>query len=153
MDTLRTNLSNMKEECKTSLGYIKIGRNYNEDTRDLVSSFLTNAAQRILSMDIVMSRVEAQYMNFLSWLGIPNHFHKVVIIFTKIDIMIESRLLGLSSTKNCNNSVNIFQRSCGDQETNIRRNSQGTEERRENEEIQSPETIKKFWFEQKFELG
>jgi len=76
MDTLRTNLSNMKEECKTSLGYIKIGRNYNEDTRDLVSSFLTNAAQRILSMDIVMSRVEAQYMNFLSWLGIPNHFHK-----------------------------------------------------------------------------
>ena len=82
----------MKEECKTSLGYIKIGRNYNEDTRDLVSSFLTNAAQRILSMDIVMSRVEAQYMNFLSWLGIPNHFHKVRIFFTKIDLMIKLRL-------------------------------------------------------------
>ena len=79
MDTLRTNLTDMKEECKTSLGYIKLGRNYNEDTRHLVSSFLTNAAQRILSMEVVMSGVEAEYEDFLSWLGIPPHFHKVEI--------------------------------------------------------------------------
>merc|ERR1712038_2018468 len=76
MDSLRSNLQNMKEECKTSLGYIKLGRNYNEDTRDLVSSFLTNAAQRILSMEIVMTGVEAEYTDFLCWLGISAHLQK-----------------------------------------------------------------------------
>ena len=80
MESLRSNLQNMKEECKTSLGYIKLGRNYNEDTRDLVSSFLTNAAQRILSMEIVMTGVEAEYADFLNWLGIPAHLQKVIFL-------------------------------------------------------------------------
>ena len=84
MESLRSNLQNMKEECKTSLGYIKLGRNYNEDTRDLVSSFLTNAAQRILSMEIIMTGVEAEYGDFLCWLGIPAHLQKVIKLNSEI---------------------------------------------------------------------
>ena len=77
-EDLKSDLSNMEDQCKTSLGFIKLSRNYNEDTRELVSSFLINAANRILSMEVVMAGVGVEYKEFLSWLGIPPHLHKVL---------------------------------------------------------------------------
>ena len=39
-------------------------------------------------MEVVMSGVEAEYEDFLSWLGIPPHFHKVEIGFVGRHLLI-----------------------------------------------------------------
>jgi len=75
-DQLEINLAGMEEECINSLGYMKLSARYSNETSDLVSSFLTNAAERIMSMKTVMTLVIAEYSKFLSWLGIQAHMHK-----------------------------------------------------------------------------
>ena len=75
-DQLQTNLQGMEEECINSLGYMKLSARYNNDTRELVSMFLTNAAERIMSMKTVIKLVITEYSKFLSWVGIPAHMHK-----------------------------------------------------------------------------
>jgi len=75
-DQLETNLAGMEEECVNSLGYMKLSARYSNETSDLVSLFLTNAAERIMSMKTVMALVIAEYSRFLSWLGIQAHMHK-----------------------------------------------------------------------------
>ena len=51
-ELLSSNLMGMEEECKTSLGYLRLSHVLLPDTRELVSTFLTNAAERILSMQV-----------------------------------------------------------------------------------------------------
>ena len=51
-ELLSSNLAGMEEECKTSLGYLRLSHVLLPDTRELVSTFLTNAAERILSMQV-----------------------------------------------------------------------------------------------------
>jgi len=75
-ELLQNNLRDMEEECKSSLGYINLGRNYSTDTKGLVSTFLDNATQRILSMKLIFKRITSLYGHFLSWLGLPKHLHK-----------------------------------------------------------------------------
>jgi len=75
-DQLKTNLSGMEEECINSLGYMKLSASYTTETSELVSLFLTNAAERIMSMKTVMNLVNVEYLKFLSWLGIQAHMHK-----------------------------------------------------------------------------
>ena len=79
-DSLENNLRGMEEECKSSLGYIKLGRNYSSETKELVSTFLENATQRILSMKIILKRIKNLYEYFLSWFGLSKHLHKVVFL-------------------------------------------------------------------------
>ena len=76
-DVLQSNLRDMEEECKNSLGYINLDSNYSSDTKNLVSLFLENATQRIISMKIIITRVMAEYQKFLFWFGLPLHLHKV----------------------------------------------------------------------------
>ena len=73
---LETNLAGMEEECINSLGYMKLSSSYTNETSELVSLFLTNAAERIMSMKTVMNLVNEEYSRFLSWLGIQAHMHK-----------------------------------------------------------------------------
>ena len=54
-ELLGSNLAGMEEECKTSLGYLRLSHVLLPDTRELVSTFLTNAAERILSMQVAMN--------------------------------------------------------------------------------------------------
>jgi len=75
-DVLQSNLRDMEEECKNSLGYINLDSNYSSDTKNLVSLFLENATQRIISMKIIITRVMAEYQKFLFWFGLPLHLHK-----------------------------------------------------------------------------
>ena len=75
-ELLEGNLTNMEEECKTSLGYLTLSACYTPDTRTLVSSFLTDAAERILSMQRVSELVKAEYGRFLCWLGLASHLHR-----------------------------------------------------------------------------
>ena len=75
-DQLQTNLQGMEEECINSLGYMKLSARYNNDTKELVSMFLTSAAERIMSMKTVIKLVMTEYSKFLFWLGIPAHLHK-----------------------------------------------------------------------------
>jgi len=75
-DTLQANLQGMEDECINSLGYMKLSARYNNETSDLVSMFLTNAAERILSMKTVIKLVISEYSKFLSWVGIQAHLHK-----------------------------------------------------------------------------
>jgi len=75
-DLLENNLLDMEEECKSSLGYINLGRNYSSETKELVSTFLDNATQRILSMKIIFKRITNLYEHFLTWFGLSKHLHK-----------------------------------------------------------------------------
>ena len=77
-DLLENNLRDMEEECKSSLGYINLGRNYSSETKELVSTFLDNATQRILSMKIIFKRITNLYEHFLTWFGLSKHLHKVL---------------------------------------------------------------------------
>merc|ERR1712013_703449 len=60
----------------TSLGYLRLSFVYQPETRSLVSSFLTDAAERILSMQKVSALVAEEYNRFLTWLGLPAHLHR-----------------------------------------------------------------------------
>ena len=64
-ELLASNLAGMEEECKTSLGYLRLSHVLLPDTRELVSTFLTNAAERILSMQVhitsKLSKKNSQY--------------------------------------------------------------------------------------------
>merc|ERR1712037_814947 len=75
-ELLSANLTGMEEECKTSLGYLRLSHVLLPDTRELVSTFLTNAAERILSMQRVSALVAEEYGRFLTWLGLPSHLHR-----------------------------------------------------------------------------
>jgi len=75
-ELLSSNLTGMEEECKTSLGYLRLSHVLLPDTRELVSTFLTNAAERILSMQRVSALVAEEYDRFLTWLGLPAHLHR-----------------------------------------------------------------------------
>jgi len=77
LDIIENNLTSMVEECRNSLGYINLARNISSDTREMVSKFLENATQRILSMKIIYSRVMFEYKQFLLWFGLPLRSHKV----------------------------------------------------------------------------
>ena len=55
---------------------MKLSTRYNNDTQDLVSMFLTNAAETIMSMKTVIELVLVEYTKFTSWLGIPPHQQK-----------------------------------------------------------------------------
>merc|ERR1712061_594349 len=75
-ELLGSNLAGMEEECKTSLGYLRLSHVLLPETRELVSTFLTNAAERILSMQRVSALVAEEYGRFLTWLGLPSHLHR-----------------------------------------------------------------------------
>ena len=77
-ELLGSNLAGMEEECKTSLGYLRLSFVYQPETRSLVSSFLTDAAERILSMQKVSALVAEEYTGFLTWLGLPAHLHRLL---------------------------------------------------------------------------
>jgi len=76
LEIIENNLSNMVDECRNSLGYINLARNISADTREMVSRFLENATQRIISMKIIYSRVMFEYKQFLLWFGLPLRSHK-----------------------------------------------------------------------------
>ena len=59
-ELLGSNLAGMEEECKTSLGYLRLSHVLLPDTRELVSTFLTNAAERILSMQVKINSKNAK---------------------------------------------------------------------------------------------
>jgi len=70
---LETNLGSMEEECKKSLGYIKLAAKFDLETKKLVSAFLSNAAERIMAMKRVHRLLMARYGGFLDWLGLVQH--------------------------------------------------------------------------------
>jgi len=80
-ELLGANLAGMEEECKTSLGYLRLSHVLLPETRELVSTFLTNAAERILSMQRVSALVAEEYDRFLTWLGLPAHLHRCTFFF------------------------------------------------------------------------
>ena len=62
-ELLGSNLAGMEEECKTSLGYLRLSHVLLPDTRELVSTFLTNAAERILSMQVqIISKLSKKFL-------------------------------------------------------------------------------------------
>ena len=92
-DLLQNNLRDMEEECKSSLGYINLERNYSSDTKELVSAFLDNATQRILSMKIFFKRITKLYEHFLSWFGLSKHLHKVIFLAPTLRLGAQERLI------------------------------------------------------------
>lgn len=72
---LDSNLQSMEEECKKSLGYIKLAAKFDKDTEKLVRIFLSNAAERIMSMKRVHQLLMVKYSGFLEWLGLMKHQH------------------------------------------------------------------------------
>jgi len=72
---LETNLHSMEEECKKSLGYIKLAAKFDPETKKLVTIFLSNAAERIMSMKRVHQLLMVKYSGFLDWLGLLKHQH------------------------------------------------------------------------------
>jgi len=74
-DDLETNLVSMEQQCKKSLGYIKLAAKFDKNTEKLVTIFLSNAAERIMSMKRVLQLVMVKYSGFLDWLGLLKHQH------------------------------------------------------------------------------
>ena len=98
---LQKTLKRMEAECKNAWDYLKIITRHdekhmkllkqqqeeehlldrkpiddpNEPTRRRLQEFLTDAAERIYIMMKVHKRVTKRYYEFLSWMGIPIHFH------------------------------------------------------------------------------
>lgn len=75
-EQLAASLADMEEECKTSLGYLTLSPHHHPDTRRLIHTFLTDAAERIMSMQRVLELVLAEFAAFLSWLGLARHQHR-----------------------------------------------------------------------------
>ena len=112
-ELLGSNLAGMEEECKTSLGYLRLSFVYQPETRSLVSSFLTDAAERILSMQKVSALVAEEYTTFLTWLGLPAHLHRFLHIISFKQTGTNSQ--GLSSQCENNQGSNCHTQglSCG----------------------------------------
>lgn len=99
-ELLGSNLAGMEEECKTSLGYLRLSFVYQPETRNLVSSFLTDAAERILSMQKVSALVAEEYTRFLTWLGLPTHLHRDYPAARVAGLLVETaREVGKASEK------------------------------------------------------
>jgi len=99
-ELLSSNLVGMEEECKTSLGYLRLSHVLLPDTRELVSTFLTNAAERILSMQRVSALVAEEYDRFLTWLGLPAHLHRDYPAARVSSLLVETaREVGKASEK------------------------------------------------------
>jgi len=99
-ELLGSNLAGMEEECKTSLGYLRLSHVLLPDTRELVSTFLTNAAERILSMQRVSALVAEEYGRFLTWLGLPPHLHRDYPAARVAGLLVETaREVGKASEK------------------------------------------------------
>merc|ERR1712013_730815 len=99
-ELLGSNLAGMEEECKTSLGYLRLSFVYQPETRSLVSSFLTDAAERILSMQKVSALVAEEYNRFLTWLGLPAHLHRDYPAARVAGLLVETaREVGKASEK------------------------------------------------------
>merc|ERR1712088_734288 len=99
-ELLGANLAGMEEECKTSLGYLRLSHVLLPDTRELVSTFLTNAAERILSMQRVSALVAEEYGRFLTWLGLPTHLHRDYPAARVSSLLVETaREVGKASEK------------------------------------------------------
>ena len=75
-EQLAGSLANMEEECKTSLGFLTLSPHHHPDTRRLIQTFLTDAAERIMSMQRVLELVLAEFATFLAWLGLARHQHR-----------------------------------------------------------------------------
>jgi len=75
-EQLAGSLANMEEECKTSLGFLTLSPHHHPDTRRLIQTFLTDAAERIMSMQRVLELVLAEFAAFLAWLGLARHQHR-----------------------------------------------------------------------------
>ena len=112
-ELLGSNLAGMEEECKTSLGYLRLSFVYQPETRSLVSSFLTDAAERILSMQKVSALVAEEYTMFLTWLGLPAHLHRFLHIISFKQTSTNSQGLSSQCENNAGNNCHTQGLSCG----------------------------------------
>ena len=119
IDELQSSLGKMEDECKRSMGYLKIVANYEEDTHQMINVFLVDATKRILNMKKLLQLVLRKYSKFLSWLGITSHLHsdytpmKVAAIFINfcIDVNNVKRQLMLEQNKEIKRKVVNIRRS------------------------------------------
>ena len=75
-DEVLMNLESMQEECKRSIGYLRLAARYHPETHQLVHDFLIGATKRILNMKKINSLVLEKHAEFLAWLGIPSHLEQ-----------------------------------------------------------------------------
>merc|ERR1719295_1846951 len=80
-EEMASTLARMQEECKNSWDYLKIIAKYDSNPgdspettmRNKTTEFLTDAAERIIVMTKVYTRIMKRFHAFLSWLGISKH--------------------------------------------------------------------------------
>ena len=66
---IESKLKLMEEQCKSALGYLKLGASYDSATRTLVEEFLTDSVKEIVSINIVIKLMNKTFAEFLFWLG------------------------------------------------------------------------------------
>lgn len=74
-------LGRLEAECKLAWEYLGIvtkedlGHDIEVSTRNKMTDFLNDAAERIIVMNTVYKKVMQKFAKFLLWMGIPPHMH------------------------------------------------------------------------------
>merc|ERR1719361_2543858 len=110
-EEMASTLARMQEECKNSWDYLKIIAKYDSNPgdspettmRNKTTEFLTDAAERIIVMTKVYTRIMKRFHAFLSWLGIPKHLFNdyKVLLLTSVPTRIGTQCSGSPSLQNC----------------------------------------------------
>ncbi|KAF4531503.1 hypothetical protein B566_EDAN004099 [Ephemera danica] len=74
-DELANNINRLENECKASWDHLKVIAKHDgaSVTKNKMSEFLTDCAQRIIVLSIVHRRIMNRFHKFLLWLGTPPH--------------------------------------------------------------------------------
>ncbi|CDW53828.1 FH2 domain containing protein [Trichuris trichiura] len=73
-DEVKTNLERMEKDCKASWDYLRqIAKHESHGLKDKISLFLSDCAQRILTLKIIHKRIINRFRKFLLYMGMPQH--------------------------------------------------------------------------------
>uniref|UniRef100_A0A183IWC0 FHOD3 protein n=1 Tax=Soboliphyme baturini TaxID=241478 RepID=A0A183IWC0_9BILA len=71
-EEIQNNLEKMEKDCKASWDYLRmIAKHESHTVREKISSFLTDCAQRIMTLKVIHKRVINRFRKFLFYMGMP----------------------------------------------------------------------------------
>ncbi|KRX40660.1 FH1/FH2 domain-containing protein 3 [Trichinella murrelli] len=71
-DTVKANLEKLEKDCKSSWDYLRVvAKHESHSLKEKISGFLTDCAQRILTLKIIHKRVINRFRKFLLYMGMP----------------------------------------------------------------------------------
>ncbi|KRX67269.1 FH1/FH2 domain-containing protein 3 [Trichinella sp. T9] len=71
-DEVKANLEKLEKDCKSSWDYLRVvAKHESHSLKEKISGFLTDCAQRILTLKIIHKRVINRFRKFLLYMGMP----------------------------------------------------------------------------------